>query len=172
MRVLAGVKERELHPRVLDVVGRDQLRLGLDQVEGRLVRLGQHRDEEDHERNLADDRREQEPVSARLRLDDLSQVEATGQHDHAHEGQAHEDLVADHLGRGPQAAEEGVDVGGETSKSTNLPLGILCMLFGCIAVYGALFATGCWIYGAFAAAAGLTAVTAVASILLLKLWRI
>ena len=32
-------------------------------------------------------------------------------------------------------------------KGWDLPTGILCMVFGCLGVYSALFATGSWIYG-------------------------
>lgn len=53
----------------------------------------------------------------------------------------------------------------------NVPLGILGMLVGCVAIYGALFATGMWLYGRWGAALILTAVSAGAAILLWKLWR-
>lgn len=39
-----------------------------------------------------------------------------------------------------------------------LPLEILSMVIGCITIYGALFATGQWIYGKYAEATGLTVV--------------
>jgi len=32
-------------------------------------------------------------------------------------------------------------------SSVNIPRGILCMLLGCVAVYGMLFATGFYLYG-------------------------
>lgn len=53
----------------------------------------------------------------------------------------------------------------------NLPLGILCMIAGCIAVYGALFSTGYWIYGNYPAAVILSAVTVAASIYLVITWK-
>lgn len=52
----------------------------------------------------------------------------------------------------------------------NLPLGILCMIAGCIAVYGALFAAGYWIYANYIPAAVLTIITAAASVFLFKTW--
>ncbi len=52
----------------------------------------------------------------------------------------------------------------------NLPLGILCMLIGCIAVYGALFSTGYWIYSNYSAAIVLTVITILSSIFLIKTW--
>jgi len=52
----------------------------------------------------------------------------------------------------------------------DLPLAIICMIAGCIAVYSALFATGYWIYGEFVMASVLTVVAAVASITLFTLW--
>ena len=47
-----------------------------------------------------------------LRLDDGAQAEAAGEHHHAHQRQAHEHLVADHLRGAAQAAEQGVLVVG------------------------------------------------------------
>jgi Na+/proline symporter len=57
-------------------------------------------------------------------------------------------------------AEEGWDV----------PLGILCMVFGCFAIYGALFATGYWIYGKTTPAVVLSVVAVVATVLLTSVW--
>jgi len=51
-----------------------------------------------------------------------------------------------------------------------LPLGIACMLMGCFAVYGALFATGFWIYGRVYSASVLTGVAIVATVFLVKAW--
>ena len=56
-------------------------------------------------------------------------------------------------------------------ESWRVPQGILCMVLGCIAVYGALFATGYWIYGHWMLAAIVTAVAIVASGFLIKAWR-
>lgn len=53
----------------------------------------------------------------------------------------------------------------------NVPFGILGMLVGCVAIYGALFATGMWLYGRWGAALILTAISAGAAILLWRLWR-
>lgn len=52
-----------------------------------------------------------------------------------------------------------------------LPQGILCMLLGCVAVYGALFATGYWLYGKFGLAIAMTVVALTATALLVKAWR-
>jgi Na+/proline symporter len=52
-----------------------------------------------------------------------------------------------------------------------LPAGVLCMFLGTAAVYGALFATGCWIYGRTLPAAVLTAAAAVSAVLLLAARR-
>lgn len=54
--------------------------------------------------------------------------------------------------------------------SWDVPMGILCMVLGCCAVYGALFATGAWIYGKVLLGAVLTAVAAGAAILLFSVW--
>jgi len=59
----------------------------------------------------------------------------------------------------------------ELEKSRwDVPQGILCMLFGCFAVYSALFATGYWIYGRYLQAVILSVVALVSAFLLIKLW--
>ena len=55
--------------------------------------------------------------------------------------------------------------------STNLPLGILSMFVGCVAVYGLLFATGYWLYANYLPAIILTIITITASIILFYLWQ-
>ena len=45
------------------------------------------------------------------------------------------------------------------------------MLLGCVAVYGALFATGYWLYGKFGLAIAMTVVALTATALLVKAWR-
>jgi Na+/proline symporter len=52
-----------------------------------------------------------------------------------------------------------------------LPLEILCVLIGCITVYGALFAMGNWIYGDFTLAMILTLVSACGCGFLFWVWR-
>ena len=56
VRVFAELDERELHARVLDPEPGDELRLGLEDVEGHAVLGGDARDDEREERELADDR--------------------------------------------------------------------------------------------------------------------
>jgi Na+/proline symporter len=51
-----------------------------------------------------------------------------------------------------------------------LPLGILCMVLGCLAVYGALFAIGSFIYGSYVSAVILTVVTIAAVAGLVVAW--
>ena len=60
----------------------------------------------------------------------------------------------------------------ETKKHTaqSIPLGILCMVAGCLAVYAALFAVGMWLYANYTVAAVLTAVSMVSAIILIKFW--
>ena len=53
----------------------------------------------------------------------------------------------------------------------NLPLGILCMLVGAFAIYGALFSTGLFIYGETIEAWGLTVFSLVAFYVLFRLSR-
>ncbi|AQQ71844.1 Na(+)/glucose symporter [Limihaloglobus sulfuriphilus] len=56
-------------------------------------------------------------------------------------------------------------------KGWDLPVGILCMFFGCTTTYGALFATGYWIYGNYTPAVILTLVSAAAAVLLINAWK-
>jgi len=56
-------------------------------------------------------------------------------------------------------------------KGWDVPLGILCMIIGCFAVYSALFATGYWIYGNFAPAIILTVIGLISIVMLMKLWN-
>jgi hypothetical protein len=44
------------------------------------------------------------------------------------------------------------------------------MFMGCFAVYGALFATGFWIYGRVFPASMLTGVALIATVFLIKTW--
>jgi len=55
-------------------------------------------------------------------------------------------------------------------KASNLPLGILCMFIGTIAVYSALFATGFWIYSNTTPAIVLSVVAVAAGIFLIVFW--
>ena len=68
-----------------------------------------------------------------------------------------------------RAEQAGVRIEGSGEK-WDVPFGILCMVFGCVGVYAALFATGLWIYGRYLPATILTAVTVASAIVLLKLW--
>ena len=56
-------------------------------------------------------------------------------------------------------------------SAIHLPTAILCMVLGCAAVYGALFATGFWLYGNTGPAIILTTTAVVSVILLLKIWK-
>lgn len=67
------------------------------------------------------------------------------------------------------AEKQGITFTDEQKKS-ELPLGILSMFVGCIAVYGLLMATGFWLYSNYVPAAVLTFVTLISSVILFKLW--
>jgi Na+/proline symporter len=60
---------------------------------------------------------------------------------------------------------------GAAAEPWDVPVGILCMLVGCLAVWGALFAVGYWIYGNYAPAAILTLVAGISGFILIRLWR-
>ena len=66
-----------------------------------------------------------------------------------------------------RALAEGDDL---PSLHWDAPLGILCMLVGCVAVYGALFAIGNWIYGNYVHAAVLSLIAVGASAGIFVLW--
>jgi Na+/proline symporter len=70
-----------------------------------------------------------------------------------------------------QAKEEGEDVAPMQDKAWQVPQGLLCMFLGCISVYGALFATGYWIYGRLWLAMIITAITLISSWYLYKAWK-
>jgi Na+/proline symporter len=70
-----------------------------------------------------------------------------------------------------EAAEAGVPITSEKSKAWDVPVGILCMLLGCVTVYSALFATGYWIYGNITVAVLLTALAVIAAFALTKTWK-
>jgi len=59
---------------------------------------------------------------------------------------------------------------GESNGKSDLPMGILCMFFGCVAVYSAVFASGYWIYGNYTPAVILTVTGIVSSLVLIKVW--
>ena len=69
-----------------------------------------------------------------------------------------------------ESAASGVVLGDEQSGS-GIGTGIQCMAAGCLAVYGALFATGYWLYGQFALAMVLTAVSVGAACFLVIRWK-
>jgi len=55
--------------------------------------------------------------------------------------------------------------------NNNFPLGIACMVAGCFAIYGALFATGYWIYSQYVLSTVLALVTVVSSLFIWKVWK-
>lgn len=70
-----------------------------------------------------------------------------------------------------QAKAEGTEMEPLEDEAWRVPQGMLCMVLGVIAVYGALFATGYWIYGQWILAGIITLVAVGASGLLYKAWR-
>jgi solute:Na+ symporter, SSS family len=68
-----------------------------------------------------------------------------------------------------RARGAGEDVPG-SGEAWLVPQGVLAMTAGVFAIYGALFATGSWIYGQTAAAVALTVLSAAASIYLIRVW--
>lgn len=67
-----------------------------------------------------------------------------------------------------EARQQGESIEGQ--KAWNLPLGILCMVMGCFAVYSALFATGYWLYSNVVPAIFMTAVAVPSTMFLVRTW--
>lgn len=59
----------------------------------------------------------------------------------------------------------------QASQRWNVPMEIVCMMIGCMAVYSALIATGYWIYRDYGLAVALTAVAAGCTVMLILVWR-
>ena len=100
--VLREEEPRELHRRVLGHVARDQLALGLGEVERQAVGLADHRDDVDHERREQRD----DPPEPLLRRHDLRRRHRPGDDEDRHQRQTHRELVGDHLrGRADRAEQ-------------------------------------------------------------------
>ncbi len=66
-----------------------------------------------------------------------------------------------------KAKAEGIEIRKEKSQ---LPLELLCWVVGCVTVYGALFATGNWIYGNVNSASILTGISIIGAAFLFRAW--
>lgn len=69
-----------------------------------------------------------------------------------------------------KAVREGLVQKNEVYKDWDVPLGLLCMSLGCIAVFGVLFAVGYLIYGNINMFCILLAVAIISSALLFRFW--
>jgi Na+/proline symporter len=70
-----------------------------------------------------------------------------------------------------EAEQENIALEKNKSKGWDVPVGILCMVLGSIAVYSALFATGNWIYGKWELAGLLTLIVIISTFLLTRMWK-
>jgi Na+/proline symporter len=70
-----------------------------------------------------------------------------------------------------QAAAEKVNIVEDRSQGWSVPSGITAMLLGCGMIYGAMFATGYWIYGQYNRATIITFIAAVFAVLLVRTWK-
>ena len=69
-----------------------------------------------------------------------------------------------------EAKAQNIDIV-QKKEAWTVPTGILAVLVGTVAVYGALFTTGKFIYGEYQNAGIFLVITLIAAILLLVLWR-
>lgn len=67
------------------------------------------------------------------------------------------------------AKKDGIEL--QTSDSWDVPTGVLSMILGSFAIYGALFATGNWIYGNYIIASILTVISILTTYLLSRTWK-
>ena len=58
------------------------------------------------------------------------------------------------------------------AEATNIPRGILCMVFGCMLVYAGLFATRFWLYGEVVPGCVLAIAAAIAGVGLSRTWKV
>ncbi len=70
-----------------------------------------------------------------------------------------------------EQAEQDNDPVEKTGKRWNVPVGIVCMVFGCFSIYSTLFAVGYGIYGNSKAAIGLVFVAVASLFVLVRVWR-
>lgn len=69
-----------------------------------------------------------------------------------------------------EAEEENINIT-DDSQGWSVPSGITAMLLGCVMIYGAMFATGYWIYGEYTRASIITMISAVFAALLVRTWK-
>ena len=99
--VLPEKIEGKPHAAVFGMIAGHQFVLRLGQVKRQPFRFGQGADQKNDERN----RLHQQKREPGLGRDDIHQAEGAGQHDDRDQGQAHGQLIADHLGRAAQPAQ-------------------------------------------------------------------
>ncbi len=63
------------------------------------------------------------------------------------------------------------EIPGSATFENNIPLGIVCMVAGCVGVYSALFAVGNWIYSETRLALLFGALTIISTFAIVKLWN-
>ena len=68
-----------------------------------------------------------------------------------------------------EARAEGIEL--TSGERWSVPMGILCSIVGCVAIYSALFSVGYWIYAKVGYAVAATAISVVSWIILLFCWR-
>ena len=69
-----------------------------------------------------------------------------------------------------EAAAEKINIT-DDSQGWSVPSGITAMLLGCGMIYGAMFATGYWIYGEYTRASIITLIAAIFAVLLVRTWK-
>ena len=100
------VEQAEVHARVLGVIPRRELRLGLREVERASVGLGVAGDQIDHEGDAGRDMPLEDEPAVGLLGDDFRKLHRIGQHDDREDRQSDREFVADHLCAAAHGADE------------------------------------------------------------------
>ena len=69
-----------------------------------------------------------------------------------------------------EAEKENINIT-DDSQGWSVPSGITAMILGCGMIYGAMFATGYWIYGEYTLASLITLLSVVFAVLLVRTWK-
>lgn len=70
-----------------------------------------------------------------------------------------------------EAKAEKINIVQDSTQGWSVPSGITAMLLGCGMIYGAMFATGYWIYGQYTRASIITMIFLIFAVLMVRTWK-